>query len=154
MVKHPTIASETKFRVIRARESSTVKEAIPLISRGAFCIGVKEARGIEAAYWLLYRASMSDLGIFLGYEYGYPKTVAVAMLPSNMFMEHPQIAMVYNEGDPRLFVEVAARMRKWLQEEGYNCALAMRRRNPAAFRRATKHFGEPRDYGTMLLYEF
>ena len=93
------------------------------------------------------------MGCFVGFVDGEPQAFAVVLLPTTPFMMFPQIVLVYNAGAQGLAVAVGDKMREWLLNHGCEEALSLRRDDPHAFMRATRHFGTPRLYGSLISYK-
>jgi len=116
---------------------------------------------------LQVRIGEDGLGVFIGFEFGTPKTLCIGVLPSSAMMMAPQISLVYSDGTPEMICHVSIRVREWIKAEGYGEALGVNlyrdseelegrigKRNDLAFQRGFRHFGQPEVAGAMIRFRF
>ena len=90
------------------------------------------------------------LGVFVGFDDGAPRALAIVQLPWSTMMFGPVANLVYSEVRA-LSVMIGERVREWVRKNGHDRVYGMNiRHGDDVFCRAFRHVGKPSVIGSVV----
>jgi hypothetical protein len=150
------MADDRVLSVTRVREPGTIlrHDIAGLVKRAVVETHYPGTSPGAFYHELAARVGEDKLGIFVGFEDGFPRALAVAVLPTSCMMMAPQVPVVYSAGRPDLIRRVGERLKSWIMTAGYDTFMGVNLwRDDKVFVRGFRHVGEGEVIGSLVSFK-
>ena len=145
------------LRVVRVRRVDTISDPriTDLILRAAAAVEYPGTTPAELYAEFVGAVTADSFGLFVGFDDGDPRALAVAILPVSCVMIAPQAVLVYSESRPELKRMIEWRLKAWLLENGHNTLLGHNFwRDDSVFIRGFRSFGRGKRVASLIEFTF
>lgn len=144
------MVDEAPLIVTRVRTRETLELARPLLERAVAKV-FPDAGPSSFLGFLAGHVADPGIGLFVAFRHRVARGVAIGILPNSPFMLTGQVILAFSDR-PETARRLGERMNQWFRDHRCLEVLAVHRGNAPAFMRATRHFGVPSVWGTMIAY--
>ena len=139
---------------VRTKQTLCTPDIAGLVMRGARACGYPVPAQILAE--LCRCPEAAHRAVFVGFDAGEPKAVAVGELPTSALQLAAFVAVAYSQGASHpLVVEIGRCLRTWFERGGYDHAWGLNlRHTDRAFMRGCGHFGRASRAGGVIRFDF